>query len=151
MGACGVYTTGSYAGVAQWLERRPVTPEAAGSSPVIRAISSAAVAQLVEQRTENPWVAGSSPACGTTSPSSRFHASWCDLCHPLVRIGKRGSDSRRPPVVRFSPNLSAGLDIVEALWYHLPLPLVQKTAGPRPSSLTVVYCVELRKHTEQSY
>ncbi len=55
------------AGVAQWLERRPVTPEAAGSSPVIRAITTmcAAVAQSVEHSTENARVAGSNPACGT--------------------------------------------------------------------------------------
>ncbi|MEA2552657.1 MAG: hypothetical protein QOJ65_833, partial [Fimbriimonadaceae bacterium] len=59
----------SHAGVAQWLERRPVTPEAAGSSPVIRAIITvrATVAQSVEHSTENARVAGSIPACGTTS------------------------------------------------------------------------------------
>ena len=55
------HTLASHAGVAQWLERRPVTPEAAGSSPVIRAIF-ASVAQLVEHSTENARVAGSSPA-----------------------------------------------------------------------------------------
>jgi protein involved in polysaccharide export with SLBB domain len=65
----------SRGGVAQWLERRPVTPEVAGSSPVILARNlarvlpasekDAAVAQLVEHGTENARVAGSSPACGT--------------------------------------------------------------------------------------
>ena len=37
-----------------WLERRPVTAEVVGSSPIRVAIAS--VAQLVEQRTENPCV-----------------------------------------------------------------------------------------------
>ncbi len=63
-----------FAGVAQWLERRPVTAEAAGSSPVFRANKlpvmyrakwCAAIAQSVEHSTENARVAGSSPACGT--------------------------------------------------------------------------------------
>jgi protein involved in polysaccharide export with SLBB domain len=67
------HTNSLFAGVAQWLERRPVTPEAAGSSPVIRATSfptrRAAVAQLVEHSTENARVTGSNPVCGTTLKS----------------------------------------------------------------------------------
>ena len=47
-----------------WLERRPVTAEVVGSSP-IRVANHASVAQLVEQRTENPCVPGSIPG-GTT-------------------------------------------------------------------------------------
>jgi uncharacterized protein (DUF433 family) len=87
------HTSRPCAGVAQWLERRPVTPEAAGSSPVIRAIKlntkrdsdfptskgssaqvvsdeRATVAQSVEHSTENARVPGSSPGCGTTISSA---------------------------------------------------------------------------------
>ena len=55
------------AGVAQRLERRPVTPEVAGSNPVVRASTfrPATVAQLVEHSTENARVPGSNPGCGT--------------------------------------------------------------------------------------
>ena len=66
------HTSPSFAGVAQRLERRPVTPEAAGSNPVIRAKTkikrnneSATIAQSVEHSTENARVPGSSPGCGT--------------------------------------------------------------------------------------
>ena len=48
-----------------WLERWPVTPEVAGSSPVTPAIQ-AQIAQSVEQGTENPCVRGSIPRLGTT-------------------------------------------------------------------------------------
>ena len=48
-----------------WLERWPVTPEVAGSSPVAPAIY-AQIAQSVEQGTENPCVRGSIPRLGTT-------------------------------------------------------------------------------------
>ena len=47
-----------------WLERRPVTAEVVGSSPIRVAIFYfyyASVAQLVEQGTENPRVSGSIP------------------------------------------------------------------------------------------
>ena len=47
-----------------WLERRPVTAEVVGSSPIRVAIF-ASVAQLVEQRTENPRVVGSIPTGAT--------------------------------------------------------------------------------------
>ena len=47
-----------------WLERRPVTAEVVGSSPIQVAIV-ASVAQLVEQGTENPRVVGSIPTGGT--------------------------------------------------------------------------------------
>ena len=47
-----------------WLERRPVTAEVVGSSPIRVAIV-ASVAQLVEQGTENPRVVGSIPTGGT--------------------------------------------------------------------------------------
>ena len=54
-----------------WLERRPVTAEVVGSSPIQVAIfwlskSYASVAQSVEQRTENPRVVGSIPTGGTS-------------------------------------------------------------------------------------
>ena len=60
-----------------WLERRPVTAEVVGSSPIRVANSflglawqlcseDASVAQSVEQGTENPRVDGSIPSGGTT-------------------------------------------------------------------------------------
>ena len=49
-----------------WLERRPVTAEVVGSSPIQVAIFLCGqIAQLVEQRTENPRVGGSIPSLAT--------------------------------------------------------------------------------------
>ena len=60
-----------------WLERRPVTAEVVGSSPIQVATflafqSYASVAQSVEQRTENPRVVGSIPTGGTIRNAIAF-------------------------------------------------------------------------------
>ena len=80
-----------------WLERRPVTAEVVGSSPIRVAIliPFASVAQLVEQRTENPRVVGSIPTGGTSD-----YGRSADLAHLVERDLAKVEVAGSSPVIR---------------------------------------------------